>query len=412
MGLTFLLMVAGPAEVFAQWVRLNSGTTDELDGVFFTDANTGYAVGMDSVTFRGLVLKTTNGGNSWTSLGVSCMIAQSPYFTDANTGYVAAYDTLLKTTNAGAAWSRYPINMGLVMFGLTFYNSTIGYAAGINFPPSSTAAVLKTTDAGVSWTPHAIPVPSHFHPNAIFCTSANTCYLAGGYALKTTDGGTTWNTMNTPNIADWSSVYFTSPTNGVIVGGNTGSGTIIRTTDGGTSWSTVYSATGFLSSVFFADVNTGYAAGWAAGPALRTTNGGITWAPQTSPANSGIKWIHFPTPTTGYAVGNSGMIMKYTGPTDAPDEPAYLPTHFALGQNYPNPFNPSTTISYALPADAHVTLKVYDVLGREVRTLVNDDSKVGTYETRFDASGLASGVYLYRLQAGGFVQSRELVLMK
>ena len=89
-----------------------------------------------------------------------------------------------------------------------------------------------------------------------------------------------------------------------------------------------------------------------------------------------------------------------------------LPKEFALAQNYPNPFNPSTTISYALPADAHVTLKVYDVLGREVRTLVNDDSKAGTYEARFDAGGLASGVYLYRLEAGGFVQSRKLMVLK
>ena len=89
-----------------------------------------------------------------------------------------------------------------------------------------------------------------------------------------------------------------------------------------------------------------------------------------------------------------------------------VPSTYALDQNYPNPFNPSTTISYALPADAHVTLKVYDVLGKEVRTLVNEDSKAGTYETRFDASGLAGGVYLYRLQADGFVQSRKLMLLK
>jgi hypothetical protein len=85
---------------------------------------------------------------------------------------------------------------------------------------------------------------------------------------------------------------------------------------------------------------------------------------------------------------------------------------FALGQNYPNPFNPSTVISYQLPVSAHVMLKVFDIMGRDVRTLVDERKNAGTHAVTLDASGLPSGVYFYRLQAGSFVQSKKLMLLK
>lgn len=89
-----------------------------------------------------------------------------------------------------------------------------------------------------------------------------------------------------------------------------------------------------------------------------------------------------------------------------------LPAAFSLSQNYPNPFNPATTIGYQLSAVSHVTLKVYDLLGREVATLVNDEHPAGSYIVTFDAAGLASGVYIYKMHAGEFVQTRRMVLLK
>ena len=91
---------------------------------------------------------------------------------------------------------------------------------------------------------------------------------------------------------------------------------------------------------------------------------------------------------------------------------ADVPKTFALQQNYPNPFNPSTTIIFELPKTAHVNLKVFDILGREVVLLVNERKAPGKYEVKFDGSNLASGVYFYRIQAGDFVQTRKLVLLK
>ncbi len=88
------------------------------------------------------------------------------------------------------------------------------------------------------------------------------------------------------------------------------------------------------------------------------------------------------------------------------------PATFALEQNYPNPFNPSTNISYSIPNNSFVTLKVYDMLGNEVATLVNEDKEAGNYQVTFDASALSNGVYFYRLQANGFDITKKMILMK
>jgi hypothetical protein len=89
-----------------------------------------------------------------------------------------------------------------------------------------------------------------------------------------------------------------------------------------------------------------------------------------------------------------------------------LPNCYALEQNYPNPFNPATTINFQFPVRAHIFLKVYDLMGREVATLVNEVKQPGKYGARFDGSGLASGVYYYRFQAGTYVQTRKLVIVR
>jgi hypothetical protein len=103
--------------------------------------------------------------------------------------------------------------------------------------------------------------------------------------------------------------------------------------------------------------------------------------------------------------------------TDVEDE-QQLPTEFALMQNYPNPFNPSTVISYQLPVTSNVTLKVYDVIGNEVATLVNEYKQAGSYEVEFNAVGtsrdlsLTSGVYFYQLRAGEFIQTKKMIVLK
>jgi hypothetical protein len=89
-----------------------------------------------------------------------------------------------------------------------------------------------------------------------------------------------------------------------------------------------------------------------------------------------------------------------------------LPTRFELQQNYPNPFNPSTRIDFALPKSSYVTMKVYDMLGREVSTVVSREYTAGFHSVQWDASSLASGMYLYRIEAGGFSAQKKLMLLK
>jgi hypothetical protein len=86
--------------------------------------------------------------------------------------------------------------------------------------------------------------------------------------------------------------------------------------------------------------------------------------------------------------------------------------HFTLHQNYPNPFNPSTTIRFSLPKREHVTLKVFDVLGREVATVVDGEMEAGEHTVIYNASGLPSGVYLYRLEVGNFIRTRRMVIIR
>ncbi|HTP13827.1 MAG TPA: T9SS type A sorting domain-containing protein, partial [Bacteroidota bacterium] len=101
-----------------------------------------------------------------------------------------------------------------------------------------------------------------------------------------------------------------------------------------------------------------------------------------------------------------------TGVQDHPNAAARAFQAFALEQNYPNPFNPTTVISYTLPVNSHVTLMVYDVLGREVQTLVNERQDAGSHTVAFAAGALSSGVYFYRLQAGNYVAAKKFIVLR
>ena len=87
-------------------------------------------------------------------------------------------------------------------------------------------------------------------------------------------------------------------------------------------------------------------------------------------------------------------------------------TVYKLHQNFPNPFNPTTTIKYQIPELSIVTIKIYDVLGNEIASLINEEKPAGNFEVEFNGEGLPSGIYFYRLQAGNFVETKKMVLMK
>ncbi len=107
-----------------------------------------------------------------------------------------------------------------------------------------------------------------------------------------------------------------------------------------------------------------------------------------------------------------GIAYGDTTTVDVENEEDELPKDFYLSQNYPNPFNPETTIKYSIPALTYVEIKVYDLLGKEIETLVNKEQNAGTYYVEFNGNNLASGLYLYRIKAGNFMQAKKMYLLK
>jgi hypothetical protein len=148
---------------------------------------------------------------------------------------------------------------------------------------------------------------------------------------------------------------------------------------------------------------------------LRTTNGGASWDALQSPTAQSLRAITFSGAGLLTAVSSGGAIIHTTvGNVTSADVKARegTPSHFWLGQNYPNPFNPTTTIEFTIPRPLHVVLKVYNVLGKEVATLLNDNLGLGPHKIRWDAFGLPSGIYFYRLQAAETDETRMLMLLK
>lgn len=295
---------------FSQWTTLNSGTTNNLQSVYFTDANTGYVVGGNWNTNEGIILKTINAGNSWTNISTGSKL-YSVYFTDMNTGYsVGDSGTILKTTNAGLTWtpSISPTNKYLKT--VYFANANIGYAVG------DSGIVIKTTDAGVNWNIVAVlhdegsTFPTRLA--SVRFTNTNTGFIISsgeyGKLYKTIDGGINWTAAINGDFSMLNFVYFTTNDTGYIPG----CCFVLQTYDGGNNWNVIYTDDSYwLSSLCFVGQNIGYAVGWH-GAINKTNNAGNNWVSQVSGTNNSLNSIFFTDANTGYSVGENGTIIKTT----------------------------------------------------------------------------------------------------
>jgi hypothetical protein len=156
----------------------------------------------------------------------------------------------------------------------------------------------------------------------------------------------------------------------------------------------------------------------------RSTDGGLSWDPDTRLTNNSANSQFASVAVSGAVVhvvwedgrdGNSEIYYRRnpTGdPTGVKIRDDLATSEYQLLQNYPNPFNPSTTIAYQLSTRAHVTLKVYDVLGRKVATLVNEEKAAGRYTVSWDATKVASGVYFYEMRSNGYFETRAMLLLR
>ena len=206
-------------------------------------------------------------------------------------------------------------------------------------------------------------------------------------------------------------------------------GGISKSTDGGESWFQIDSSfrtmntTRAVMSIYLDDNKPGrfyvstrgngsFTSDSSWGGLFLTEDNGITWrrlftghVTDIMGDNSNPQNIYF---NTYFGI----MKIPDTLTTDISREDNFIPQKFELFQNYPNPFNPSTTLSWQSPVSSHQTLKVYDILGREVAALVNEWKEAGRYSITFDGSKLASGVYVYQLRVNDFVSSKKLILIK
>jgi hypothetical protein len=203
---------------------------------------------------------------------------------------------------------------------------------------------------------------------------------------------------------------------------------ILKTTNGGINWDNIYTETPLANNILmvneshFHNENTGLYAGTmiVAGPSYsyygvmrKTTNGGINWSGVYLNWNSGLESVKFTNSLTGFATG-AGAIYKTTngGLTFINNSENSIPVAYSLSQNYPNPFNPETKIKFTVSRSGNTKVFVYDVKGRVIQTLVNEQLQPGTYETTFDGSQLSSGVYYYKLISDNYIYTKKMVLLK
>ncbi|MEJ2049291.1 MAG: YCF48-related protein, partial [Calditrichota bacterium] len=255
---------------------------------------------------------------------------------------------------------------------------------------------------------------------SVFFVDQYTGWACGNSAkiLNTTDGGNTWLPQSSSLIVELNSVFFINDSTGWIAGHN---GKIIKTTDGGENWTTQTSGVGDkLTAIWFTDNAHGWAAGWD-GAITKTIDGGDNWEAQPRATNASLTSLIFIDSDTGWMTGTYGTILKYTGSSGSGiTYKSNLIKEFRLEQNYPNPFNPSTKIEFNLPVASEVSLKIFNILGEEVATIVSEKLHAGSYIYKWsNTKSMASGIYFYRLsgkpingQSAGFVDTRKMVLLK
>lgn len=362
----------------ASWSEQNSNISNVLFG------NSFYGGLSLAVGENGVVLRSDDNGVNWTVILPGTLENLNDVeLIDANTSVVCGNaGIILVSTNAGLNWIQADSLTSNNLLDVKFLPSGVGFISG------EEGTLLRSTDAGATWSQIDMSFTSKKF-SAVEAVDENTLIVVGenSTVFMSNNGGESWyGAYGIVYEVDLNDVVFYDPLNGVIAAND---GLILKTTDGGETWNAAeVSASGDgydYFSVAFADMNNGISIG-RNGIEVYTTDGGNTWT-ETAPAFL-----------------NTNL---YSAPKKNPVK---------LNQNYPNPFNPSTVIGFELPFDANVTVKIYDIAGKEVASLVSAYKTAGNHSVNFNASNLSSGVYFYKLSVSGsqgeFSKVMKMILTK
>jgi photosystem II stability/assembly factor-like uncharacterized protein len=372
------------------------------------------------VTTRNNVYKSTNYGNSWIFSG-NGMINNTEKIHFTNNGYLwtgcnwASVHRLYFSSDRGENWNPVQMNGVSAIDDNSFNDLFIAAGDGLYFSSNNGSSwVLKQNGVG----------------GDVFIDDSDDIYYGHNIPLVSTDilelssdNGETWTTLLTDVYID--NIYVDKQGN-IFVGNEHDNYGLLRSTDSGISWDTVshnfvgdriYAITGNSTDQLFCSA--GKYGEWEV---YMSDDNGDNWSIVTSgiPSNTIVLSLDFDSRGFIYAGTTYNSVFRSLSTTlDMNEGSSDIPSDYSLYQNFPNPFNPNTIISYQIPVGGDVTLNVYDLLGREVATLVDEYKPAGKYEVEFDASShsgnvrnLTSGIYFYTLRAGNFVQTKKMLLIK
>lgn len=386
-----------------------SGNRKTIRGSFFINSSTGFASGE-----RGEFLKTTDGGLNWLKLNkFTSKFLNSVFFINEKTGFAAGDSgAIFKTTDEGNSWTDQTNYKKYNIYCVRFINEESGVVAGGN-PESNRAFIYKTNDGGISWYEVYDSLSLGVLNSAVFLNTAN-CIAAGlnGNVLYSYDAGESWITSNISPVNLYS-VSFYDNMNGLISGAN---GLFYKTTDGGISWNAVLSRIyKNFYSVKFRDNYFAAAAG-EGGTILYSFNGGYNWIQEQRITDNDLFSVGYTNDFRIFAFGEYGSVI-YSNMNKLKMNSLYSgsDSYKELNQiqNFPNPFNPVTVIRYSLAADGFVKVKVFDLTGKEIISLVNANKMKGEHSVIFNGRELSSGVYYYCIYVNDLRSAaKRMVLLK
>ncbi|MCX6163948.1 MAG: T9SS type A sorting domain-containing protein [Ignavibacteriae bacterium] len=443
---------------FAQWAYVGGVTgAGNYPSISVVDPTTILVSGGNNTSGAPAIFRSTNGGVVFSNLPVTgiafdlmCIwgiTANIIYCGDGGgIGGAGGNAKVYFTSNGGTNWATVFSTGGTGGFfnGIVFSKTSPTSGFAISDPPTGAGGIYytqRTTNGGTNWTQQSPPAVTGCFGAALsaFCiddnfygfgTSSPTVFTqAARLCVYTTNGGTTWNnaqllgTASSTTQSFISTVAFnTNKING-LAASSPSTTTISRTTNGGSVWfsqtipSTVAAAN--IQIKYVPNSNTAYliASSGTAAQSFKTTDNGATWTALTWVtgvfACTHMELVYVGGSAYIYAVCNDGSVVKLVQTVTGVNEPqTSIPNDYKLEQNYPNPFNPTTTIDYSIPKASFVTLKVYDVLGNEVMTVVNEQQSANNYTYNVDFSKLSSGVYYYTLNTGNYTATKKLTLVK